>query len=239
MSGEQPERPTFRFRDLGPDELPAPDRNPYLRLHRSYGPPVLTAGEAQQAAGRWEQVFGRHAPLHVELGSGNGFFLTHMAKIHPEQDWLGIEIRFKRVILTARKLQAAGVLNARIARYDAFCCEEILPAAGLAGLYVNHPDPWPKERQAKHRLLARPFGEMACRLLAPGARLRIKTDSGAYVDEFLAATAGLPLALLGRSDHVARDGTPWPADDDRVTNYQRKFDERGLPVHAVWLQRDR
>ena len=232
-----PDGTGFRFRERVPEEYPNPDANPYLRLHLAFGPPVITAGEAQATGGDWRGVFGRDAPLHVEIGSGNGFFLTGMAGRHPEWDWLGIEIRFKRVILVARKLRAAGIGNARIARYDAFAVEEVLPVGAVAGLYVNHPDPWPKDRHAKHRLLARPFGEFVCRVLAPGARLRIKTDSGAYVEEFLAAVEGLPLRLLGQSAHIARDGTPWPAEDDVITNYQRKFNERGLPVHGVWLER--
>ncbi|MFH1463356.1 MAG: tRNA (guanine(46)-N(7))-methyltransferase TrmB [Pseudomonadota bacterium] len=233
-----PATPSFRFQQRRPEDYPDPDANPYLRLHLDFGPPVVTAAQAQEVGGDWRGIFGREAPLHVEIGSGNGFYLAGMAQKHPEWSWLGIEIRFKRVILVARKLRTAGVQNARIARYDAFSVEEILPAGGVAGLYVNHPDPWPKGRHAKHRLLARPFGEFLCRVLAPGAPLRIKTDSGSYVEEFLAAVKGLPLTLLGRSDSIARDGTPWPAADDVITNYQRKFNERGLSVYGVWFVRE-
>jgi len=229
----------YRFRDRDPAEYTDPDANPYLKLHRAFGPPVVTAAEADATGGDWGGVFGRAAPLHVEIGSGNGDFLAGMAALHPGWNWLGMEIRFKRVVLTARKVRAAALTNARIARYDAFFIEHVLRAGSVAGLYVNHPDPWPRDRHAKHRLLARPFGELACRLLQPGAPLRIKTDSGAYVEEFLAAVEGLPLALLGRSADLARLGPPWPAADDCVTNYQRKFDERGVAVHALWLQRER
>ncbi len=236
----QPEQgaPRYRFVDRHPDEFPQPDLNPFMRIHRDFGPPVLPAYRAQEAGGDWDTIFGRGAPLHVEIGSGNGFWITHMAGLHPEWNWLGVEIRFKRVVLVARKLVAAGAAeHARIMRYDAFMVEEILPPGGLAGLYVNHPDPWPKDRHAKNRLLARPFGEMVTRLLAPGARLRIKTDGGAYIDEFAEAIEGLPLKVLGESRDIARDGTPWPEDDDRVTNYQRKFYEKGLPVYALWVER--
>ena len=104
-----------------------------------------------QAMGRWDQIFERAAPLHVEIGSGNGFWITHMAGLHPEHNWLGVEIRFKRVVLVARKLRHAGVSNARIVRYDAFMVDEILPDGSVDGLYVNHPDPWPKDRHHKHK----------------------------------------------------------------------------------------
>ena len=227
----------YRFVDRDPDDYPQPELNPFMRLHREFGPPVVPAFQAQQASGDWDAMFGRSAPLHVEIGSGNGFWITHMAGLHPEWNLLGVEIRFKRVVMVAKKLRAAGVSTARILRYDAFMLDEILPAGRLAGLYVNHPDPWPKDRHAKNRLLARPFGEMVTRLLAPGARLRIKTDTGSYIDEFSQAIEGLPLRILGESRDIARDGTPWPAQDDRITNYQRKFDEKGLPVYALWVEK--
>jgi tRNA (guanine-N7-)-methyltransferase len=227
----------YRFVDRDPSDYPQPDLNPFMKIHRDFGPPALPACQAQQADGDWDSIFGREAPLHVEIGSGNGFWITHMAGLHPEWNWLGVEIRFKRVVLVAKKLRAAGIEHARIMRYDAFMVEEILPQGGIAGMYVNHPDPWPKDRQAKNRLLARPFGELVCRLLMPGARLRVKTDTGSYIDEFAEAIQGLPLKIIGESRDIARDGTPWPEGDDRVTNYQRKFYEKGLPVYALWVER--
>jgi len=229
--------PHYRFVDRQPDTYPKPDLNPFMRIHREFGSPALPASSAQEAGGDWDAIFGRTAPLHVEIGSGNGFWITHMASLHPEWNMLGVEIRFKRVVLVAKKLRAAGVTTARILRYDAFMVEEILPACGIDGLYVNHPDPWPKDRQAKHRVLARPFGELVTRLLKPGAKLRIKTDGGAYIDEFAAAIEDLPLNIIGESRDIERDGTPWPEDDDRVTNYQRKFNEKGLPVYALWVEK--
>lgn len=227
----------WRFRDRQPDDYPQPDLNPYMKLHRTFGPPVLTATEAAEGQGRWPEVFGRDAPLHLEIGSGNGFFLAGMASRHPEWNWLGIEIRFKRVILVARKLNAAGATHARIARYDAFHVEDLVGPGEVAGLYVNHPDPWPKDRHARNRLLARPFAEQVARMLAPGAALRVKTDQGSYVAGFLEVLEGLPLEVLGVRDDVAREGTPWPVEDDVVTNYQRKFLIKGLPVHALWVRR--
>jgi tRNA (guanine-N7-)-methyltransferase len=236
----QPELSTpYRFVDRDPEDYPQPDLNPFMKIHREFGPPVVPACRAQEAGGDWTALFGRDAPLHVEIGSGNGFWITHMAGLHPEWNWLGVEIRFKRVVMVGKKLRNAGVENGRILRYDAFMVEEILPPGGVAGLYVNHPDPWPKDRHAKNRLLARPFGELVTRLLEPGARLRIKTDQGSYIDEFSEAIQGLPLRVLGESRDIARDGTPWPEEDDRITNYQRKFYEKGLPVYALWVERPR
>ncbi|NOY25072.1 MAG: hypothetical protein GXP62_04280, partial [Oligoflexia bacterium] len=180
--------------------------------------------------------FGRDAPLHVEIGPGNGFFLAGMAGMHPEANWLGVELRFKRVVLTAKKLRAAGLGNARVLRYDAHCLDDIFAPGDLSALYVNHPDPWTKGRRAKHRLLLRPFGEWICRALQPGGQVRIKSDYQPNLDDFCQLIAGLPLRIRAQVDDVRRDGVPW-GDDDVTTNYQSKFDKRGLPVSALWLQR--
>jgi len=224
------------FQDRLPEEFLHPDLNPYLKLHRGWGRPVLTADEAAECRGGWHEEFGREAALHVEIGTGNGFFLSGMAAQHPEWNWLGVEIRYKRVVLTARKLRGAGVQDhARICRYDANHLGELFCPGDIAALYINHPDPWPKERQAKNRLLGTEFVHLLEDLLAPGAELRLKTDHLINVEGLSKAIEGRPFSLVGRSDDVQARGTPWV--DDVVTNYQRKFYEKGLPVYAVWLRR--
>ena len=236
MFARDPRRPKFRDREL--EEYNSLTSNPYLRMHREFGPPVLTATDAQNAAIDWAAAFGRDAPIHLEIGTGNGFFLAGMATKHPEWNWLGLEIRFKRVILTARKLQSANATEfARVARYDTFYLDDLFGPASLAGVYVNHPDPWPREKHAKNRLLVRPFAEWMATMLVPGGRLRIKTDHRPNVDRLADALEGLPLSVIGRSNHIAQDGTPWPIDDDVTTNYQSKFDKKDEPVYALWVER--
>jgi tRNA (guanine-N7-)-methyltransferase len=222
------------------DAYGMPDLNPYLKLHRDYGPPVVTAAEAVARRSDWSAAFGRSAPLHLEVGPGNGFFLSGMARMHPEWNWLGVEIRFKRVILCAKKIRALGVENARVARYDAFLLDDLIAPGTLDGLYVHHPDPWSRERDEKHRLIGPHFLSWAAAALRPGARFRVKTDHLPHVERLLAvldALPGAPFRVLGRSDDIVRDGTPWPLADDVETNYQRKFRQRGLPVYAVWMER--
>ena len=128
-------RTWHRFVDTRPDDLPRPDLNPYLRLHREWGPPVLTASDAAANRGRWDAAFEAPGPLHVEVGPGNGFHLAGMAARHPDVNWLGLEIRYKRVVLCAKKIESAGVArNARIARYDAWWLDDVFaPGGALRG----------------------------------------------------------------------------------------------------------
>ncbi len=238
---EEGQRP--RYRDPRHESLPY-DTNPYLKDHRAVGRPLVPADEAWQLRDTWAEEFGREAPLHFEVGSGNGFFLSGLAQQHPEWNVLGVELRYKRVVLCAKKIKVAGVTNARIARYHAGFLDDLLPEQSLAGFYVNHPDPWPKERHEKNRLLSRWFMEDVARLLQPGGAFRLKTDHAPNVERVLHVLdhgpddepmAPLPFRLTGRSEDITRGPAPWP--DDIETNYQRKFREKGLPVYAIELVR--
>ncbi len=226
------------FRDRRPEELPHPDSNPYVKIHREFGPPVIIGEDAPAFRGRWSAAaFGRPGPLHVEVGPGNGFFLAGMATRHPEQNWLGIEIRFKRVVLCARKIRVAAAENARITRYDAWYLDDLFVEGELDGLYTNHPDPWPKDRHEKKRLMGPFFARWAAGALKPGARWRLKTDFPGNVERVLSAIEGLPFAVRGRVDDVERSGTPWPAEDDVITNYQSKFYKKGERIYALEVER--
>lgn len=235
------------FRPRAVEDYLDPDLNPYLKSHLEFGPEVIPAERGPEFKGRWHEAFlarpdaassGQRPQLHVEIGPGNGFHLSGMAALHPEHDWLGIEIRFKRVVLTARKLRSAGCENARVLRYDAHHLDDLFAEGEIDALYVHHPDPWKREKRAKHRLLLRPFAEWICRALRPGGEMRIKSDFHSNLDDFEGLLEGLPLRVVARVDDLRAQGLPWPERDDVTTNYQSKFDKRGLPVAAMLLRRD-
>lgn len=226
----------WRFRDRMPEDYYKPDLNPYMKLHREMGPPVLTASETLEYKGNWLNAFKRQAPLHVEIGTGNGFFLAGMADRHREFNWLGLEIRFKRVVQTAKKVTTAGAVdNTRVSRYNAHQLSDVFAAGEIDALYINHPDPWAKHTQAANRLLSAQFFETVATLMKPNSILRLKTDHLVNINGTIANIAGHPFEILGKSDDIEKDGAPWP--DDIVTNYQRKFYKKGLPVYALVLRR--
>ena len=226
----------FRFRDKAPEDYKLPDLNPYLKAHREHGLPVLTADQALEHRGQWSSHFGREAPLHLEIGTGNGFFLAGRATQNPEFNWLGLEIRFKRVVLTARKLETAGATEfARIARYNAHQLSDLFAPGEVTCVYVNHPDPWPKDRQAKNRLLSPSFFDSLAEIVSSGGEFRLKTDHPINVEAATLNASEAQWHPIGRCDDVNAEGAPWP--QDVMTNYQKKFLEKGEPVYAVWLRR--
>ncbi len=235
MSGGNTSRP---FQDRAPEDFVLPDLNPYLRLHREYGPPVIVGEDAPGFKGRWPEAFGgREAPLHVEVGPGNGFFLAGMAGLHPEQNWLGLEIRFKRVVLCAKKIDLAGLRHTRIARYDAWWLRDLFEEGEIDGLYVNFPDPWKKNKHQDKRLMGPAFAAWAGEALADGAHLRLKTDDPGNVERLRAALAEGPFEILAVVSDVRSEGLPWGDDDDVRTNYQGKFDRKDEATHALWARR--
>ncbi len=233
-----------RFQDRPLEDYRQPEANPYVSEHLSFGPELLTADQAWRFRGRWPACFGRDAPLHVEIGSGNGFFLAALAERHPDWNVLGIELRYKRTVLCGRKIREAGTSNARIARYHAAFLDDLFLVGAIDALYVNHPDPWPKRHHEKNRLISRWFLEDVARLLRPGGVMRLKSDHAPHIERAVALLAAdvrdhgpdaLPLQVTARCDDVNTQPAPWP--DDFETNYQRKFKRRGLPVYALEIGR--
>jgi tRNA (guanine-N7-)-methyltransferase len=215
-----------------------PELNPFLRKYEEFGSPVVRSEVAVGARGSWARQFAQEQSLHLEIGSGNGFFLAGIAQVHPEWNVLGVEIRFKRIVTAAKKIRAFGVeKNARIVRYDAWWLDEILAPGELSGLYLNYPDPWPKEKHTRNRLLCPFFAQWAALALRPGSELRLKTDSLLNFSQMESAIADQPFEILAQVEDMGRNGVPWPEQEEIVTNFQRKFERKGLPVHGMVLRR--
>ncbi len=233
-----------QFEDRLPEQYSRPGINQYLTLHRTYGPPLYPASDLPAYKGRWSELFGREAPLHLEIGAGNGAYLAGLAQQHPEWNIIGIEIRYKRTVWCAKKIRAAGLSNAIIGRYHAAYLNDLFTPGSLSGVHVNHPDPWPKDKHEKNRLISRWFLEDLCSLLIPGGRFRLKSDyepNCERVVELLDRNAEgealprLPLNILGRSSDVNGEGAPW--ENDIPTEYQQKMLILGVPVHALEAER--
>ena len=115
------------------------------------------ATEAER--GRWNEIFGRPAPLYVELGTGKGGFISQIAAREPEHNFLGIEAQQDVLYKAAQRVREAELSNVRLLVFDIHALEAILAPGEADGLYINFCDPWPKARHAKRRLTHRGFLE--------------------------------------------------------------------------------
>ena len=171
-------------------------------------------------------IFGRAAPVVVEIGSGMGETTARIALEHPEIDYLAIEVHAPGIGSLLKQLDASGAANVRVVQHDAVeVLRDMVPPGALAGLHVFFPDPWPKKRHHKRRLIQPAFAALAASRLAPGGYFHVATDWQEYAEHVLAvlrATPGLA--------NTAEDFAPRPA-----TRPETKFERRGLRLgHGVW-----
>ena len=176
------------------------------------------------------EVFGAPMPIEVELGLGKGRFLVEWASTRPDTAFIGVERCQKYVTMAATRLARRGLANVRVARTTAedilFRC---LGDASVAAVHVYFPDPWPKKRHLKRRLLTPANLERIARVLVPGGVLRIKTDHAAYAEAIAAALSSVP-SLVPADTTAAFAGLP-------QTHYELKFALEGRSVHAFALRR--
>jgi tRNA (guanine-N7-)-methyltransferase len=134
-----------------------------------------------------EAVFGRKAPKILEIGFGMGETTARIAAEHPENDYLGVEVHIPGVGALLKRIDEQALTNIRVIRHDAVeVVNAMLAPASLAGIHLFFPDPWPKKRHHKRRLLQPAFAELLASRLAPGGYLHAATDWQEYAEHMLA-----------------------------------------------------
>ncbi len=177
-----------------------------------------------------ETLFGRVAPLEVEVGSGKGLFLRGAAAARPEVDFLGIEMAEKYAQFTAASLAKAGLHNARIVHGDALrVFRELLPDDSLAAVHVYFPDPWWKLRHRKRRVMQEPLVADIQRTLRSGGSLHFWTDVEEYFQTTLALLAAHPI-LAGP---LPVPETPAEHDMAYRTHFERRVRKASEPVYRA------
>jgi len=170
-------------------------------------------------------VFGRVAPVILEIGFGMGETTAAIAAANPQHDFLGLEVHGPGVGALLNRLDAAGLTNVRVIQHDAVdVIARMIPTASLSGVHVYFPDPWPKKRHHKRRLLQPDFVHELAQRLVPGGCLHAATDWDEYAQEILATFAQEPLLA-----NTAAEFAPRPE-----WRPQTKFETRGLKLgHGV------
>jgi tRNA (guanine-N7-)-methyltransferase len=146
----------------------------------------------------------------LEIGCGHGHFLTAYAKVHPAENCVGIDLIRERIERAERKRERAGLANLRFVRAEArMFLDALPPGAALAAVFVLFPDPWPKRRHHKHRLLDEEFFHALAARAGEGTPFFFRTDHGPY---FQAAEAVLRVS----ADWRLVPGEPWPFEHTTV-----------------------
>jgi tRNA (guanine-N7-)-methyltransferase len=177
----------------------------------------------------WAMLFGNDHPIEMEIGMGKGTFLTEAARAHPEANFFGIEWARWYWRYASDRLRRHNCLNARTVRAEAgFFIREFVRDASLAVLHIYFPDPWPKKRHHKRRLIQPPFLKEVERILVPGGRLQVVTDHQDYFEQIEAVVKGSNLTIV----EYNRPGQA--AEGEFVgTNFERKYKREGRPFYAL------
>lgn len=175
-------------------------------------------------------LFPTKQPLEVELGCGDASFLASYAKLHPEVSFIGVERLLGRIRKLDRKGRRAGLTNLRGVRIEcAYFLEHLLPPNSATALHVYFPDPWPKKRHLKNRLINERFPALTRAALVPGGVVYLRTDDEEYFGQMARVFAAHPtFRLVGTPPELAR----------LATDFENEFSARGIQTLRAAYQRD-
>ena len=170
-----------------------------------------------------DKIFGRNAPLQVDLGCGDGSFICELAERMPERNFLGIERLIGRI--RSAELKAATVCNVRLLRMESsYAVRYLLSAGSVETFYLLFPDPWPKRRHWRRRIVTGEFLRAISDALAENGRLLIATDHLDYFEK---------IKEIARSNPDFTVAPPGAADLP-VTKFEQQFRAQGAAIH--WLE---
>lgn len=184
--------------------------------------------EPEGMCGTWKAVFGNDNPIHIEIGMGKGTFITTLAGMNPDINYVGIE-KYSSVLLRAvEKQDELQLPNLRFIRMDAENINEVFGVDEVDRIYLNFSDPWPKDRHAKRRLTSRQFFARYDKMLKKEGRVEFKTDNRVLFDFSVEEVkeAGWNLVECTydlHSDERLNEGNV-------MTEYEKKFSDMGNPI---------
>ncbi len=185
---------------------------------------VINPRDAGLIALDFQSMFGNANPVILEIGSGKGRFLIGSATEHPEENFIGIEKSLHYHRLIEARVRKRNLLNVRLINYDAFIVmQKMFAGASIAEIHIYFPDPWPRKREQKRRIIrAEALAEMR-RVLVPGGSGTYVTDHKEYFE-----AAAPVIASFFRSE----TRVPGPDDPPR-TNYEAKYRAEERPIYEV------
>lgn len=187
--------------------------------------------------GCWSEVFGRKAPLHIEVGMGKGQFMMELALCNPDINYVGIEMYSSVLLRAVQKMEEKPMDNLRFIRMDAREIEEVFGKGEVDKIYLNFSDPWPKDRHAKRRLPSRQFLARFDQILKKDGNLEFKTDNKDLFDFAVEEVepAGWKIDAITydlHHDEVMNEG-------NILTEYEEKFSSKGNPIYKYIISREK
>jgi tRNA (guanine-N7-)-methyltransferase len=173
----------------------------------------------------WITVFGNANPIEIDLGCGDGTFLVQRASKHPERNFLGVERLLGRARKVDRKAQRIGITNVRVLRIESsYAMGFLFPPASVSIIHILFPDPWPKKRHHRRRLLQSEFVATLAKALVPCGEVQFATDHSEYFEE--------AVVTFRESGMWEEFNFPEPPAGE-MTDFEKDFMAQGKPIHRI------
>ncbi|MFD1396500.1 tRNA (guanosine(46)-N7)-methyltransferase TrmB [Kroppenstedtia eburnea] len=203
-------------------------RKPHAKQMVQEHPRVVK--EPEQLRGKWHTLFGNDRPIHLELGTGKGQFLSRVCQDRPAVNWIGVE-RIEEVLLHAlKKAEETPCANLRFLWMDVNRLDEIFAEGEVERIHLHFSDPWPKKRHARRRLTHHTFLHRYKKVLEPQGEILLKTDNSSLFDFSLEELEATGFTIV----ESTRDLYHSPYVRGNIpTEYEQKFTARGVPIHYL------
>lgn len=183
----------------------------------------------EDAKGHWQEIFGNDKPIHIEVGSGKGAFITGMALQNPDINYIGIDIQVSVLSYALDKVLASGAENIRLLQVDGSSLTNYFADGEIDLLYLNFSDPWPKKKHTKRRLTYKTFLDTYKQILPEHGEIHFKTDNRGLFEYSLASFSqyGMILKQVWLDLHAS------DFEGNVMTEYEKKFSDKGQVIYRV------
>ncbi len=180
-------------------------------------------------------IFPKQQPLFVEIGSGKGEFISAYSRLHPEYNFLGLEAADKRIINTLKKLNPEANPNVRLMRlFVNETISKLFAPESVSGVFIQHPDPWPKRKHHRRRLIQEEFLNALAVILKPEAQVQVSTDHAEYASWILEEFLANPCYLSVYEDPLRMQST---FEDHITTWFESEQRKQGFDPHFMLFKR--
>lgn len=194
--------------------------------------PQYVITNPEEAKGHWHEVFGNDHPIHIEVGSGKGRFITGMAAQNPHINYIGIDIQLSVLSYALDKVLEADLPNVKLLLVDGSSLTNYFADGEVDLMYLNFSDPWPKKRHEKRRLTYKSFLDTYKQILPENGEIHFKTDNRGLFEYSLASFSqyGMLLKQVWLDLHAS------DYEGNVMTEYEEKFSNKGQVIYRVEAQ---
>jgi tRNA (guanine-N7-)-methyltransferase len=189
--------------------------------------PRLVVPQPQEWKGRWHSFFKNDQPIHIEVGTGKGRFVSEMAKAHPELNYIGVELQTSVILGALEKAVQANVPNLCLFNQNVDDLLDFFEPGELRRVYINFTDPWPKNRHEKRRLTYRSFLEKYHQLVGGGGEIHLKTDNEELFEYSLNSFSDYSCRLKQITFNLHKSDF----QGNIMTEYEEKFSSKGMKIY--------